>query len=190
MDVAAMPFLRGAGLGLVFAILGSTVAGGESIMPFSLASSAFGPQGEIPSRYTCEGDDISPPLSWSGAPEGAKSFALVVDDPDAPDPRAPRMTWVHWVLYDLPATIGELPAGVTPEALPTGTKEGQNDWKRTGYGGPCPPIGRHRYFLKLYALDTVLPDLRTPTKAQLEQAMEGHVLGRAELIGTYQKRGR
>jgi Raf kinase inhibitor-like YbhB/YbcL family protein len=159
-------------------------------MPFSLASSAFGHQGEIPSRYTCEGEDISPPLSWSGPPEGTKSFALVVDDPDAPDPRAPRMTWVHWVLYNLPSTVRELPEGATPAALPTGAKEGQNDWKRTGYGGPCPPIGRHRYFFKLYGLDTVLPDLRGPTKSRLEEAMKGHVLGRAELIGTYEKQSR
>jgi len=159
-------------------------------MPFALWSPAFSHGGEIPRIYTCEGRDVSPPLSWSGAPDGTKSFALVVDDPDAPDPRAPRMTWVHWVLYDLPSTIRKLPEGVMLDALPTATKEGQNDWKRTGYGGPCPPIGRHRYFHKLYALDTVLTDLRTPTKSQLEQAMEGHVLARAELIGTYQKEGR
>ena len=159
-------------------------------MPFALWSPAFSHGGEIPRIYTCEGRDVSPPLSWSGAPDGTKSFALVVDDPDAPDPRAPRMTWVHWVLYDLPSTIRKLPEGVMLDALPTGTKEGQNDWKRTGYGGPCPPIGRHRYFHKLYALHTVLTDLRTPTKSQLEQAMEGHVLARAELIGTYQKEGR
>ena len=159
-------------------------------MTFSLTSPAFAEGGEIPTRYTCEGQDVSPPLAWSGAPNGTKSFALVVDDPDAPDPRAPRMRWVHWVLHNLPSTITELPEGVMLEALPTGTKEGQNDWKRTGYGGPCPPVGRHRYFHRLYALDTVLPDLRTPTRAQLEQAMEGHVLARAELIGTYQKEGR
>jgi Raf kinase inhibitor-like YbhB/YbcL family protein len=159
-------------------------------MPFALWSPAFSHGGKIPRIYTCEGRDVPPPLSWSGAPDGTKSFALVVDDPDAPDPRAPRMTWVHWVLYDLPSTIRKLPEGVMLDALPTGTKEGQNDWKRTGYGGPCPPIGRHRYFHKLYALDTVLTDLRTPTKSQLEQAMEGHVLARAELIGTYQKEGR
>lgn len=159
-------------------------------MPLVLSSPAFSHGGEIPRKYTCEGRDVSPPLAWSGAPDGTKSFALVVDDPDAPDPRAPRMTWVHWVLYNLPSTITELPEGVMLEALPTGTKEGQNDWKRTGYGGPCPPRGRHRYFHKLYALDTVLPDLRTPIRSQLEQAMEGHVLAHAELLGTYQKEGR
>ena len=156
-------------------------------MPLTLASPAFSQQGGIPTRYTCEGEDISPPLSWSDVPEGTQSFTLIVDDPDAPDPQAPRMTWVHWALYNLPATARALPEGINPEALPAGTKEGQNDWKRTGYGGPCPPIGRHRYFHKLYALDTVLPDLRKPTKPQLEKAMAGHVLAQAELIGTYKK---
>lgn len=156
-------------------------------MPLTLTSPAFSHQGEIPKRYTCEGEDTSPPLSWSDPPEGTKSFALIVDDPDAPDPQAPRMTWVHWVLYNLPPTARELPAEIGREALPRGTREGQNDWKRTGYGGPCPPIGRHRYFHKLYALDTVLPDLGTPTKPELEKAMEGHVLARAELFGTYEK---
>jgi Raf kinase inhibitor-like YbhB/YbcL family protein len=123
----------------------------------------------------------------SGVPAGAKSLVLIVDDPDAPDPAAPRMTWVHWVLYNLPTGTAELPQGIAPGALPTGTLEGLNDWKRTGYGGPCPPIGRHRYFFKLYALDKVLPDLRWPTKPMLERAMQGHVLGQATLIGTYQK---
>ena len=156
-------------------------------MPLTLASPAFSQQGDIPTRYTCEGEDISPPLSWSDVPEGTQSFTLIVDDPDAPDPKAPRMTWVHWVLYNLPATAGALPEGMNLEALPVGTKEGWNDWKRIGYGGPCPPIGRHRYFHKLYALDTVLPDLRKPTKPQLEKAMAGHVLAQAELIGTYKK---
>ncbi len=156
-------------------------------MALTLSSAAFSHQGEIPKRYTCEGDDVSPPLSWSNPPEGTRSFALIVDDPDAPDPKAPRMTWVHWVLYNLPATASELPEGVLSEALPRGTGDGLNDWKRKGYGGPCPPIGRHRYFHKLYALDIVLPDLGAPGKPELETAMEGHVLGRAELVGTYEK---
>lgn len=156
-------------------------------MPLALTSSAFSHQGEIPGRFTCDGDNVSPPLAWSDPPEGTKSFALIVDDPDAPDPRAPRMTWVHWVLYNLPATAEELPEGVWRAALPPGTREGLNDWKRTGYGGPCPPIGRHRYFHKLYALDTVLPDLGEPTKAKLERAMKGHVLAHTELVGTYRK---
>jgi len=157
-------------------------------MSLTITSSAFEQQKEIPSKYTCEGRDISPPLSWSGAPEATKSFVLIVDDPDAPDPKAPLMTWVHWVLYNLPSSAEGLPEAVSSSDLPKGTREGLNDWKRTEYGGPCPPIGRHRYFHKLYALDTVLPDLGKPTKAQLEKAMQGHVLASAELIGTYEKR--
>jgi Raf kinase inhibitor-like YbhB/YbcL family protein len=156
-------------------------------MSFTITSTAFGANGAIPARHTCEGDDISPPLAWTGAPAGTKSFALIVDDPDAPDPKAPRMTWVHWVLYDLPATASGLAEDVHPQALPAGTREGVNDWGRTGYGGPCPPIGRHRYFHKLYALDTVLGDLGQPRKAALEKAMKGHVLAEAVLVGTYQK---
>ncbi len=154
-------------------------------MPMTLTSTAFAEGGAIPRRYTCDGADVAPPLAWAGLPEGTRSLALVVDDPDAPDPRAPRMTWVHWVLYNLPPTAAGLPEGATESTLPPGTHEGRNDWRRTGYGGPCPPVGRHRYFHKLYALDAVLPDLGTPTKARLEQALEGHVLARAELVGTY-----
>ena len=158
-------------------------------MAFSLTSSAFQSGGEIPSVHTCEGKDASPPLAWSGVPSGAKSLALIVDDPDAPDPKAPKMTWVHWVLYDIPPAATGLPAAAAAKELPAGTREGQNDWKRTGYGGPCPPIGRHRYFFKLYALDTVLPDLGAASKAKLEKAMESHVVEKAELVGTYQKHG-
>ncbi|HEU4384094.1 MAG TPA: YbhB/YbcL family Raf kinase inhibitor-like protein [Anaeromyxobacteraceae bacterium] len=157
-------------------------------MSLAITSTAFPPGGEIPAAYTCEGKDTSPPLAFSGVPAGARSLALVVDDPDAPDPKAPRMTWVHWVLYDLPASTAGLAEAV--RELPPGTREGQNDWKRTGWGGPCPPIGRHRYFFKLYALDAALGDLSKPTKAKLEAAMKGHVLAQAELKGTYQKRGR
>jgi hypothetical protein len=151
-----------------------------------LHSTSFEDGGAIPPVYTCEGEDRSPALAWSGAPAGTKSFALVVDDPDAPDPAHPKMTWVHWVLYDLPADAHALEENV--KTLPKGTREGKNDWKRTGWGGPCPPIGRHRYFHKLYALDVVLGDLGHPTKAELERAMEGHVLAKAEIVGTYQKR--
>jgi Raf kinase inhibitor-like YbhB/YbcL family protein len=157
-------------------------------MTMALTSSAFTAGGEIPVVHTCEGADTSPALEWSGVPAGTKSLALVVDDPDAPDPKAPRMTYVHWVLYNIPPTATRLPEGAARGGLPPGTREGTNDWKRTGYGGPCPPIGRHRYFHKLYALDVDLPDLGTPTKAQLEKATEGHVLAKAELIGTYQKK--
>ena len=154
-------------------------------MKLKLNSSAFGPQEIIPIRYTCEGKDISPPLAWTGVPNGTRSLALIVDDPDAPDPAAPKMTWVHWVLYNLPPDAIALPEAV--KTLPPGTCQGVNDWKRAGYGGPCPPRGRHRYFHKLYALDTELPDLGRPTKAQLEEAMRGHILDSAELVGTYQK---
>ena len=159
-------------------------------MALSLTSSAFAANGEIPSRHTCEGDDISPPLAWSGAPPGTKSLALIVDDPDAPNPKAPKMTWVHWVVYNLPAAVHGLPEAVTFRTLPAGAQEGLNDWKRSNYGGPCPPIGRHRYFHKLYAIDCVLANLRAPTKAELEKAMKGHVLAHTELIGTYQKKKR
>ncbi|MFL5250906.1 MAG: YbhB/YbcL family Raf kinase inhibitor-like protein [Myxococcales bacterium] len=158
-------------------------------MGFSLTSSAFHNGGDIPSVYTCEGKDTSPPLAWSDVPAGTKTLALIVDDPDAPDPRAPKMTWVHWVLYSIPLSSTGLPGAVTSKDLPAGTREGVNDWKRTGYGGPCPPIGRHRYFFKLYALDAVLPDLGSPPKAKLEKAMEGHIVGKAQLVGTYQKHG-
>ena len=155
-----------------------------------LESKAFTHGGEIPSKHTCEGDDISPALSWGDAPEGARTLALIVDDPDAPDPAAPKMTWVHWVLYDIPPDTRGLPEGVSNDKLPPGTKNGVNDWKRTGYGGPCPPVGRHRYFHKLYALDIALPNLKNPTKAELEKAMRGHVLDEATLMGTYQKQGK
>jgi hypothetical protein len=153
-----------------------------------LSSPSFQNHGEIPGKHTCEGDDVSPALAWSDAPEGTKSFALIVDDPDAPDPANPRMTWVHWILYNIPANTGSLPEAVREKDLPKGTLQGLNDWNRTGYGGPCPPIGKHRYFHKLYALDTALSDLKQPTKAKLEKAMEGHVLLKAELIGVYQKK--
>ncbi|WP_242335101.1 MULTISPECIES: YbhB/YbcL family Raf kinase inhibitor-like protein [unclassified Anaeromyxobacter] len=157
-------------------------------MAMSIRSTAFEDGGEIPLVHTCEGKDTSPALAWSGIPAGAKSLALIVDDPDAPDPKAPKMTYVHWVLYGLAPDAKGLPEAAQAKALPAGAREGTNDWKRTGYGGPCPPIGRHRYFFKLYALDTELPDLGHPTKAKLEAAMKGHVLEEARLMGTYQKK--
>jgi Raf kinase inhibitor-like YbhB/YbcL family protein len=150
---------------------------------FSVSSPAFEKGQSIPVVHTCDGKDLSPPLQWNGIPSGTRSLALIVDDPDAPDPAAPRRVWVHWVLYDLPATSTGLPQAVT--TLPPGTREGKNDWHRTGYGGPCPPIGRHRYFFKLFALDTTLPDLEHPSKKQLLSAMQGHILGKAVLVGTY-----
>lgn len=159
----------------------------RATMSLKLTSPSFDHDGAIPARHTCDGADISPALAWSSAPEGAKSLALIVDDPDAPDPAAPRMTWVHWVLYNLPPASTGLPEGVATRDLPQGALEGINDWQRTGYGGPCPPVGRHRYFHKLYVLDRVLPDLKHPTKAALESAMHGHVLGYVQLIGRYQR---
>ena len=149
-----------------------------------LTSSAFAHQAPIPSRYTCEGEDEPPPLAWSEVPDGTRSFALIVDDPDAPDPAAPKVTWVHWVVYNLPHTLTALEAGAP---LPALARVGRNDWHQTRWGGPCPPIGRHRYYFKLYALDTLLPDLAPSTKASLEAAMAPHVLATAELVGTYQK---
>ena len=152
-------------------------------MKLTLSSSAFAHQGAIPLRYTCDGEDVSPPLAWNGVPVTAKSLALIVDDPDAPDPRAPQRTWVHWVLYNLPTTLKELGEGARVETA----MDGLNDWRAIGYRGPCPPVGRHRYFFKLYALDIVLPDLDRPTKARLLGAMQGHVMVETHLIGTYQK---
>ena len=131
-------------------------------MSLTLSSPDFPAHGEIPARFTCEGEEVSPALVWQGVPQAARSLALIVDDPDAPDPRAPKRTWVHWVLYNLPPATAGLPRAVAPRDLAKGTREGANDWGRTGYGGPCPPIGRHRYFFKLYALDAVLPDLGKP----------------------------
>jgi Raf kinase inhibitor-like YbhB/YbcL family protein len=151
----------------------------------TLSSAAFHDHAAIPARHTCEGADLSPALEWSGAPEGTRSLALIVDDPDAPDPKAPNTTWVHWVLYDLPPTTTSLPEGT--RHAPRGAHDGVNDWKQPGWRGPCPPVGRHRYFFKLYALDRTLGDLRSPTKAAVETAMKGHVLAEATLMGTYEK---
>ena len=156
-------------------------------MALSIASPAFQHEGTIPMKYSCEGANVSPPLAFSGAPSNAKSLALIVDDPDAPDPAAPKRVWVHWLVYDLPPTTQVLPEAVRADALPAGARIGANDWDKPAYGGPCPPIGRHRYFFKLYALDTMLPDLGRPNKAALEKAMQGHVVAEATLLGTYQK---
>jgi Raf kinase inhibitor-like YbhB/YbcL family protein len=173
-------------IGLALALASWPACAAERRTTMELTSSAFAPQGDIPSRHTCDGRDESPPLAWSGVPAGAKSLALVVDDPDAPDPAAPRMTWVHWVVYNIPPDTTGLAPGA-PQ-LPAGTRQGLNDWKREGYGGPCPPIGRHRYVHKLYALDIVLPALQPATRASLEKAMQGHILARGELVGHYSKK--
>jgi Raf kinase inhibitor-like YbhB/YbcL family protein len=162
---------------------------GSAAMAMTLNSPAFKQNGHIPSKYTCEGEDISPPLAWDGVPQGTKSLVLIIDDPDAPDPKAPQRVWVHWIVYNLPPETKSLPENAGKAGLPQGTEVGLNDFKKEEYGGPCPPIGRHRYFHKLYALNTRF-NLKRPTKSQIEQAIKGHVLAEAELVGTYQKRDR
>ena len=156
-------------------------------MSLKITSTAFQPGGSIPSKYTCEDRDLSPPLAWSGVPPGTKTFALIADDPDAPDPAKPQRVYVHWVVYNIPAATVALAENASKKDLPTGAVQGKNDWGKAEYGGPCPPVGRHRYFFKLYALDTELTGLSSPTKGDLERAMNGHVLESGELIGTYQK---
>lgn len=172
---------------LLVASTSGLAAEGAQTMSLKLQSLDFNDHGPMAKTFTCDGNDISPALTWSGIPANAKTLALIVDDPDAPDPKAPKMTWVHWVLYNIPPTTLGLPQGVSTNALPEGTLQGKNDWKQTGYRGPCPPIGQHRYFHKLYALDIELPNLDEPTKAELEQAMQGHILDEAEWVGTYER---
>lgn len=151
-----------------------------------LTSTAFDHQATVPVRYTCQGADTSPPLAWTGVPEGTRSLALIVEDPDAPNPDAPQMTWIHWVLYNIPADVHGLDEGAS-RSVPAGTLDGTNSWRRVGYGGPCPPIGEHRYFFRLYALDTELTGLDKPTRDDLLGAMGDHVLAKAELMGRYKK---
>ena len=177
----------------VFGLAGILVAAeillslpGSTAMAMTLTSPAFKQSGQVPSKYTCEADDVSPPLVWEGVPKGTKSLVLIIDDPDAPDPKAPQRVWVHWVVYNIPPNVKDLPENASKVGLPQGATVGLNDFKKAQYGGPCPPIGRHRYFHTLYALDITL-DLKSATKSQIEQAMKGHVLTKAELIGTYQK---
>jgi len=156
-------------------------------MTLTLSSPCFPQGGVIPRRCTGDGADTSPPLAWNGAPEGTRSFALIVEDPDAPDPAAPRRTWVHWLVCGLPASATSLPEGASGQSMPPGSNEGRNDSGGSGYEGPYPPIGSHRYFFKLYALDTQ-PGLRAGyAKPELLKAMDGHVLASAELMGTYAK---
>ncbi|WAM26906.1 YbhB/YbcL family Raf kinase inhibitor-like protein [Myxococcus sp. NMCA1] len=155
--------------------------------PLVLTSPRFKDGDLIPIAYTGEGEDISPPLQWTGIPAGTKSLALIVEDPDAPDPRNPQMTFSHWVVYNIPPSAQGLPEGATPDVLPEGARQGQNDFRRQNYGGPMPPVGMHRYYFRLFALDTVLPDLGRASRTQLREAMEGHIVGQAELIGLYTK---
>lgn len=184
--------MRRAGLPLVaglLAVLGAAAGVLADEGGLEISSPAFAHGSAIPVRYTCEGEDVSPPLAWHGAPPGTRSLVLIVDDPDAPDPRAPRTTWVHWVVFNLPPDSRGLDEAIAKDALPEGTGVGRNDWKRRDYGGPCPPIGRHRYFHRLYALDTRL-ELDAPSRAELDRAMRGHVLAEAVLMGSYEKRKR
>ena len=158
---------------------------------FTLSSAAFQTGATIPSRFTCDGKDLSPPLRWSNAPAGTASFALIVDDPDAPDPAAPKQVWVHWLLYNLPPDHLELVEGAGNREPAVPARHAITDAHTTGYHGPCPPIGTHRYFFRLSALDCVLPDLGPRARrSDLEQAMDGHVLGAAELMGRYTRAGR
>ena len=155
-------------------------------MSLTITSPAFGHDGSIPAVYTCDGEDISPELNWSDIPGNTKSLVLILDDPDAPDPAAPKMTWVHWVLYNIPATAAGLAERINEGKCPATTLQRLQHWIRQGYGCPCSPTGRPRYFHKLYALDSLLPDLGQPTKAEVEAAMEGHVIEKVVLMGTYQ----
>jgi Raf kinase inhibitor-like YbhB/YbcL family protein len=156
-------------------------------MIFNLASSAFDPNASMPVKYTCEGTNVSPPLAWSGAPASAKSYALIVEDPDAPDPAKPTRVVSHWVAYNIPASATSLSENASNKGMPAGSAQGSNEGNKPIYMGPCPPIGRHRYFFKLFALDTMLKGLSNPKKADLEKAIQGHVVGNAVLIGTYEK---
>ncbi len=157
-------------------------------MTFTLRSPAFGQNGSIPSQYTCEGENSSPPLAWFDVPSGTKSLALIMDDPDSPDPAKPQgAPYVHWVVYNISPITLKLPLNAARSGLPLRALHGTNDWEKQAYGGPCPRNGRHRYFFKLYALDTQLQGLKNPTKEQLEQAMQGHLVDNAELVATYEK---
>jgi len=168
-------------------VTGATLAATTPVerATLTVTSPAFAPGASIPARHTCEGEDRSPPLAVAGVPPSAKTLAVLVDDPDAPDPAAPKTVWVHFVAYDLPASTGTLADGVGNGG--SAGRAGKNDWGTVGYRGPCPPVGRHRYFVKVLALDSELGDLHEPTKAALLRAVEGHVVGEGELIGTYQK---
>ena len=156
-------------------------------MALTLTSSAYSSSGDIPARYTCEGADISPPLSWNSVPDGTRSLVLIIDDPDAPDPAAPKLVWVHWVLFNITPERTTLSEDASSGNLPPGAKQGLNDWQNIGYGGPCPPIGRHRYYHRLYALDTRLSFSSPPTRDEVDAAMAGHVLSEGTLMGTYEK---
>jgi Raf kinase inhibitor-like YbhB/YbcL family protein len=164
-------------------------AGGTTlneVAMFAIRSPAFSPDGAIPARHTCDGEDVSPALTWTDPPPGTRSFALIVDDPDAPDPAAPKKLWVHWIRYNIPADARSLPEGAGNAAPSGGARDAVTDAKATGYHGPCPPIGRHRYYFHLFALDAVLPDLGDQAKRrEVDAAIEQHVLATAVVMGTY-----
>jgi hypothetical protein len=180
-------FARLTALILCFHTVAAFSLEGETSMAMTLKTSAFEHQNAIPKQFTCDGSNVSPALTWSNVPQNAKSLALIVEDPDVPAPFLPVMTWVHWVLYNIPPTVSELPQDVASKDLPKGTLEGKNDWRDNGYNGPCPPFGNHRYLFKLFALDTTLPDLNQPNKSALEKAMKGHIVAQTELMGTYKR---
>ena len=155
------------------------------VIPMMVRSPSFKQEGAIPARYTCDDQNVSPPLEWAGVPTDTKSLALIVDDPGTQNSDAPRMAWVHWVIYNIPSDSHGMPESAVAEPIQPGTLLGLNDWHHTGYEGPCPTTGKSSYFFKLYALDTLLPDLKRPTKAALETAMHGHILGQSTLVGFY-----
>lgn len=179
------------GLALLLPAWGAEAPAAKPAALLKLTSPAFAPGADLPARCTRDGANVAPPLAWTAPPAGTASFVLIVEDPDAPDPAAPRMTWVHWVVYNLPADLRAIPEDWRPPDRPGQAREGMTDRKNTGYDGPAPPIGKHRYFFRLYALDIRLPDQAAPpTKTQLFKLMHGHVLAQAELIGRYQRGGR
>lgn len=171
----------------LFAVLMVFIAGSAFAGEMRILSPAFVTGGGIPPGYSCDGGDISPELVWRGAPPKTKALALIMDDPDAPDPAAPRMIWTHWVLYNIPPATQGLTENV--KSLPDGTVMGINSWGKTGYGGPCPPIGRHRYFFRLYALDSTITAPQPLDEKSLMQAMQGHIIESAELVGKYRRMG-
>lgn len=177
-----IPYLAALIGALTLGVTGSAGAGG-----LQLSSAAFMHGDAISMRYTCDGNDVSPPLAWSDIPDGTQSLALIVADPDAPDPDAPRLTWYHWVLYDIPPQLSELPEDANPQRISTAIRNGLNSWKHTGYDGPCPPVGRHRYFFHLYALDQKLDMQGPPTAEALHEVMQGHIIAETALMGTYAK---
>jgi Raf kinase inhibitor-like YbhB/YbcL family protein len=184
--------MRATAFTIVLALSACGASNGEVRAPapggvLTVTSSAFAPNGSIPTEFTCEGEDVSPPLHWTGVPAGTKSFAVIVEDPDAPDPAKPERIWVHWIVYDIAGDKPDLEREAA-DAPPGEARNGTNDWGKADWGGPCPPIGRHRYFFRVFALDTELDNLGSEAdKAALERAMKGHVLAKGELVGTYEK---